>query len=32
MKKINEIIESDENFKILLEELSNKIKTNALSI
>jgi len=25
MKKINEIIENDENFKILLEELSNKI-------
>ncbi len=27
MKKINEIIESDENFKVLLEELSNKIGT-----
>ena len=27
MKKINEIIENDENFKILLDELSNKIKT-----
>jgi chromosomal replication initiator protein len=27
MKKINEIIESDENFKVLLEELSNKINT-----
>jgi chromosomal replication initiator protein len=25
MKKINEIIESDENFKVLLEELSNKV-------
>ena len=25
MKKINEIIEQDENFKVLLEELSNKI-------
>jgi chromosomal replication initiator protein len=25
MKKINEIIENDENFKLLLEELSNKI-------
>ena len=28
MKKINEIIENDENFKVLLEELSNKIHTN----
>ena len=28
MKKINEIIEKDENFKVLLEELSNKIHTN----
>ena len=28
MKKINEIIENDENFKVLLEELSNKINTN----
>jgi chromosomal replication initiator protein len=27
MKKINEIIESDENFKVILEELSNKINT-----
>ena len=27
MKKINEIIESDENFKVLLEEFSNKIGT-----
>lgn len=29
MKKINEILESDENFKVLLEELSNKIKTQS---
>jgi len=28
MKKINEIIENDENFKLLLDELSNKINTN----
>jgi chromosomal replication initiator protein len=28
MKKINEIIDNDENFKVLLEELSNKINTN----
>jgi len=28
MKKINEIIDSDENFKVLLEELSNKIHTD----
>ncbi|MEA3433592.1 MAG: chromosomal replication initiator protein DnaA [Campylobacterota bacterium] len=28
MKKINEIIDSDENFKVLLEELSNKINTD----
>ncbi len=28
MKKINEIIDNDENFKVLLEELSNKIHTN----
>jgi chromosomal replication initiator protein len=28
MKKIHEIIESDENFKVLLEELSNKIGTS----
>ncbi len=27
MKKINEIIDNDENFKVLLEELSNKIHT-----
>ncbi len=28
MKKIHEIIDNDENFKVLLEELSNKIHTN----
>ena len=28
MKKINEIIENDENFKVLLEEFSNKIGTS----
>jgi len=28
MKKINEIIDNDENFKVLLEELSNKIGTS----
>jgi len=28
MKKINEIIDNDDNFKVLLEELSNKINTN----
>ncbi len=28
MKKIHEIIDQDENFKVLLEELSNKIHTN----
>ncbi|HIQ28434.1 MAG TPA: chromosomal replication initiator protein DnaA [Sulfurovum sp.] len=28
MKKINEIIENDENFKVLLDELSNKIHSN----
>ena len=27
MKKINEIVENDENFKVLLEELSNKVGT-----
>ncbi len=27
MKKINELIDNDENFKVLLEELENKIKT-----
>jgi chromosomal replication initiator protein len=32
MKKINEIIESDENFKVLLEELSNKIHTDTQNI
>ncbi|HHD79485.1 MAG TPA: chromosomal replication initiator protein DnaA [Epsilonproteobacteria bacterium] len=29
MKKINEIIDNDENFKVLLEELSNKIHTDS---
>lgn len=29
MKKINEIIDDDENFKVLLDDLSNKIHTNA---
>jgi chromosomal replication initiator protein len=28
MKKINEIIDNDENFKVLLDELSNKINTD----
>jgi chromosomal replication initiator protein len=28
MKKINEIIENDENFKVQLEELSNKVNSN----
>jgi chromosomal replication initiator protein len=28
MKKINELIENDENFKVLLEELSNKITSS----
>ena len=32
MKKINEIIENDENFKLLLEALSNKIHTDTKSI
>ena len=32
MKKINEIIESDENFKVQLEELSNKVNTNSQKI
>ncbi len=27
MKKINEIVDNDENFKILLDELSNKVET-----
>jgi len=31
MKKINEIIENDANFKVLLEELSNKINTDIQS-
>ena len=29
MKKIHEIIDNDENFKVLLEELSNKINNNS---
>ena len=32
MKKINELVESDENFKVLLEELSNKINKNSSKI
>ena len=32
MKKINEIIDNDENFKLLLEELSNKINTDTKDI
>jgi len=32
MKKINEIIENDENFKVQLEELSNKVNTNSQKI
>ncbi len=32
MKKINEIIDKDENFKVLLEELSNKIHTDTQNI
>jgi chromosomal replication initiator protein len=31
MKKINEVIENDENFKVLLEEFSNKIGTPSSS-
>jgi chromosomal replication initiator protein len=31
MKKIKEVIENDENFKVLLEELSNKIGTQQKS-
>jgi len=31
MKKINEIIENDENFKVLLDELSNKVNTDTQS-
>ncbi len=29
MKKINEIIDNDENFKVLLDELSNKVHTDS---
>ena len=32
MKKINETIEKDENFKILMEELTNKINKNSAQI
>ncbi|MEA1953610.1 MAG: chromosomal replication initiator protein DnaA [Campylobacterota bacterium] len=32
MKKIHEIIDQDENFKVLLEELSNKIHTNTKNL
>jgi len=32
MKKINEIIENDENFKVQLEELSNKVNTDSQKI
>jgi len=32
IKKINEIIKSDENFRVLLEELSNKIGSNKIKI
>ncbi len=32
MKKIHEIIDNDENFKVILEELSNKINTQTQSI
>lgn len=32
MKKINEIIDNDENFKVQLEELSNKVNTNCQKI
>jgi len=32
MKKINEIIDNDENFKVQLEELSNKVNTNSQKI
>jgi chromosomal replication initiator protein len=31
MKKINEIIDNDENFKVLLEELSNKVHSDTQS-
>ncbi|MEA3417843.1 MAG: chromosomal replication initiator protein DnaA [Campylobacterota bacterium] len=32
MKKINEIIENDENFKVQLEELSNKVNSSTANI
>jgi chromosomal replication initiator protein len=32
MKKINELVNTDENFRILLEELSNKISSNKILI
>lgn len=32
MKKINEIIENDENFKVILEELSNKVNTHTENV
>ncbi|WP_309499684.1 chromosomal replication initiator protein DnaA [Sulfurovum sp.] len=32
MKKIHEIIDNDENFKVILEDLSNKINTQTLHI
>jgi chromosomal replication initiator protein len=32
MKKITEIIDNDENFKLLLEELSNKIHTDTQNL
>jgi len=32
MKKINEILENDENFKVQLEELSNKVNTDSQRI
>ncbi|WP_295420117.1 chromosomal replication initiator protein DnaA [Sulfurovum sp.] len=32
MKKINEIIDNDENFKVLLDELSNKIHTDTQNL
>ena len=32
MKKINEIIDNDENFKVQLEELSNKVNTDSQKI
>jgi chromosomal replication initiator protein len=30
MKKISEILKEDENFKVLLEELSNKVNSYSL--